>query len=74
MTPAGLDRDYLLRLLDEMAVNRMNLLSLMMQSYGYFDPAHDGYAWPVRNPRLLPYQDPNAVNARPGREFVRDII
>ena len=74
MTPAGLDRDYLLRHLDEMAVNRMNLLSLMMQSYGYFDPAHDGYAWPVRNPRLLPYQDPNAVNARPGREFVRDII
>jgi len=74
MASGGLDRDYLLRLLDEMAANRMNTLSLMMQSYGYFDPGHDGYAWPVRNPALIPYRDPNAINAQPDREFVRDII
>ncbi len=74
MTPAGLDRDYLLRLLDEMAANRMNLLSLMMQSYGYFDPDHDGYAWPVQNPKLRPYRDPNAINAQPKQEFLRSII
>ena len=28
--PQGLDRDYLMPLLDEMAAHRMNLLSLMM--------------------------------------------
>jgi len=30
--PQGLDRDYFLRLLDEMASHRMNLLSIMMLS------------------------------------------
>ena len=74
MTPGGLNRDYLLRLLDEMAANRMNMLNLMMQSYGYFDPDHDGYAWPVQHPRLQPYRDVNAINARPEQEFLRDVI
>jgi hypothetical protein len=74
MTREGLGRDHLLRLLDEMAANRMNVLSLMMQSYGYFDPDHDGYAWPVRNPKLQPYRDPNCVNAQPNGEFVREVI
>ena len=74
MAPEGLDRDHFLRLLDEMASNRMNLLSLMMQSYGYFDPDHDGYAWPVQNPKLQPYRDKNAINARPDQEFLRKII
>jgi hypothetical protein len=72
--PQGLDRDYLLRLLDEMASHRMNLLSLMMQSYGYYDPDHDGYAWPVRAPALRHYQDANCINGRTASEFVRDII
>jgi hypothetical protein len=69
-----LDKDYLLRLLDEMAAHRMNALSLMMLSYGFFDSNHDGYAWPVTNPKLASYVDPNAVNARPDQEFVRDLI
>lgn len=72
--PQGLDRDYLLCLLDEMAAQRMNLLSLMMMSYGYFDPEHDGYAWPVRNPALLPYQDSPCLNSHEDKEFIREII
>ncbi len=74
MVEEGLSRDYMLRLLDEMAVNKMNLLSLMMMSYGYFDPQHDGYAWPVQNEKLKVYRDPKAINAQPNREFVREII
>lgn len=73
-TPGGLDRDYLLRLLDEMALHRMNTLSLMMLSYGFFGAGHDGYAWPVQNPRLACYRDSAAINADPDREFVRAII
>ncbi len=72
--PQGLDRDYLMRLLDEMAAEKMNLLSLMMQSYAYFDPGHDGYAWPVQNPALHPYTDRACLNAAPDTEFVREII
>lgn len=72
--PQGLDRDYFLRLLDEMASHRMNFLSIMMLSYGYFDPQHDGYAWPVRNRKLRHYQDPNCINGRAETEFVREII
>jgi len=73
-TPQGLDRDYFLRLLDEMAAHRMNLLSVMMQSYAYYDPEHDGYAWPVQNPGLQPYQDAGCINARPDSEFLREVI
>lgn len=73
-TPGGVDRDHLLRLLDEMAAHGMNTLSLMMQSYGYFDPGHDGYAWPPQHPKLQPYRDPAAINAQPGTEFLRGII
>ena len=72
--PGGLDRDYMVRLLDEMADNRMNLLSLMMLSYGYFDPEHDGYCWPVRNPKLKHYWDSNCINGSPSTEFVHEII
>lgn len=70
----GLDRDYFLRLLDEMAAQRMNLLSIMMQSYAYFDPQHDGYAWPVRHPKLLHYLDPACSNGRRETEFLREVI
>ena len=72
--PQGLDRDHFLRLLDEMAAHRMNLLSLMMLSYGYYDPEHDGYAWPVQNPALKCYQDANCTNGRLESEFVREIV
>lgn len=72
--PGGLDRDYCLRLLDEMAANRMNLLSLMMLSYGYYDPGHDGYAWPVKNPALQRYRDTHCINACAETEFIRAII
>lgn len=72
--PEGLDRDYFLRLLDEMAAQRMNLLSIMMLSYGYYDPGHDGYAWPVRHPALQHYQDANCLNGRAETEFIGEII
>lgn len=72
--PEGLDRDHFLRLLDEMAANRMNALSLMMLSYGFYDPGHDGYAWPVRHETLEPYRDAKAINAQASHEFMRGII
>jgi len=70
----GRDRDSMMRLLDEMARQRMNLLSLMMISYGFYDPEHDGYCWPVQNPKLKHYVDPKAINARAPSEFVRGLI
>lgn len=72
--PGGVDRGHLLRLLDEMAEHGMNTLSLMMQSYGCYDPGHDGYAWPTQHEKLRPYRDAAATNAQPGQEYVRGII
>ena len=72
--PGGLDRDYLMRLLDEMAQNKMNLLSLMMNSTASNDLVHDGYCWPVRNPKLKSYWDSASTNGQASTEFVRDII
>ncbi len=72
--PGGVSRDYFMRLLDEMATNRMNMLSLMMLSYAFFDPMHDGYCWPVRNEKLKHYRDPNAINADPSKEYVKEVI
>jgi hypothetical protein len=56
--PAGNSLPKMLALLDEMAANGMNILSLMMTSYAYFDPAHDGFAWPVAEqaPRVFSRQ------------------
>jgi hypothetical protein len=75
-TPAagGMTRDDLWRLIDEMASHRMNLLSLMMLSYAFFDPQHDGYCWPVQNPKLEHNRDKASVNGQPKTEFVRDAI
>ena len=70
----GLSREYLLRLLDEMQANGMNLLSLMMVSQAYHDPEHDGYAWPVRNKRLQCYVDSACLNAKAETEFVSEVI
>ncbi len=72
--PSGLDRDYLLRLLDTMNENGMNMLSLMMISYGYYDPLHDGYCWPVQNPKLRANWDSQSTNGRESTEFVSRII
>jgi hypothetical protein len=73
-TPGGIDYQHCIHLLDEMHHNRMNLLSVMMQSYGFFDPMHDGYAWPVQHPKLQCYLDTHAINANPKTEFLTKII
>lgn len=70
----GLDHTYMSGLLDEMADNGMNLLSVMMLSYGYFDPQHDGYCWPVQNPALECFKDVTAINGMEGQEFISKII
>ncbi|HBO43945.1 MAG TPA: hypothetical protein DD670_08445 [Planctomycetaceae bacterium] len=72
--PGGLSRDDMMRLLDAMARHRMNLLSLQMLGFGHFDPQHDGYCWPVANPKLRPLWDSAAINGRPETEFVREAI
>lgn len=70
----GPDYDSFMRLLDEMAHNKMNLLCLYMISLGYHDSLHDGYAWPVRNPKLTFFKDPAATNAAEQTEFLTNII
>ncbi len=72
--PGGLDYPYFVTLLDEMESNGMNILSLMMQSYNYYDPLHDGYCWPVQNPSLALYRDESAINAQKTGEFIRRVI
>ncbi|MHA1731201.1 MAG: hypothetical protein ACTSU5_04625 [Promethearchaeota archaeon] len=64
----------MVNLLDEMVENRMNLLSLVMRCPGYLDPRHDGFSWPVMNPKLQCYVDKEAINANPATEFVSEVI
>lgn len=66
----GIDWPYLKQVIDRSADSGMNVISLMMVSYGYFCPEHDGYAWPVRNPRLGPLKDEECLNAHSKTEFV----
>lgn len=68
--PQGLDWPYLKQVIDRSADAGMNFLSLMMLSYAYYCPEHDGYAWPVRNPKLEPLRDRDCLNASPRTEFV----
>lgn len=70
----GLDKVYLKRLLSEMNDNGMNFISFMMISHWLNDPLHDGYTWPVRNPRLRCYLDEECINADPQKEFLKEII
>jgi len=70
----GLDKVYLKRLLREMDDNGMNFISFMMLSYALNDPRHDGYTWPVGNPKLRCYLDEGCINADPRKEFLREII
>ena len=73
-TAGGLDRDHLMRLLDEMAEYRMNLLEVWPYACGHYDPIHDGYAWPVQNPRLRHYWDSSSTNGSEDTEFVGEVI
>ncbi len=72
--PEGNHYDKMLRLLDEMAEHGMNVLSLMMTSYARFDPGHDGFCWPVKDPKLKCFKDQNCRNADAKTEFVSRII
>lgn len=72
--PGGLDYPHFILLLEEMESNGMNLLSLMMQSYSFYDPLHDGYCWPVQNPALAYYRDESAINAQQSGEFIKRVI
>jgi hypothetical protein len=65
---------YYSRLLDEMKAHGMNRLIVMMASHGYFSPGNHGLAWPVRNPKLAPQIDNNALNAREETEFFLRVI
>ena len=67
---SGIDWPYLKNVIDRSADAGMNFISLMMVSYGYFCPEHDGYAWPVANPRLRPLRDRNCLNVNLESEFV----
>ena len=68
--PEGIDWPYLNGVIDRSADCGMNLLGLMMVSYASHCPAHDGYAWPVRNPRLEPLREKACLNANASTEFV----
>ncbi len=71
---AGLDRHYLHDLLSEMRDQGMNFISFMMISHGLNDALHDGYAWPVANPKLKCYTDRHCLNSNPETEFLSGII
>jgi len=69
-SPQGIDFAYLRQLIDRSADAGMNFISLMMISYAYFCPEHDGYAWPVKNPKLETLKDTRCLNANLHTEFV----
>lgn len=70
----GLDKQYLENLLAEMKNCGMNYISFMMISPAFNDPLHDGYAWPVKNPKLKCYVDEACINADAHTEFLGEII
>lgn len=71
-----LGHDYFSALLNEMKHNGMQQLVIMMDNCHLppVDPYNHGLAWCVKNPRLKPFIDHDAVNANPGTEFVSKII
>ncbi len=73
-SPEGNSREKILNLLDEMADNGMNILSLMMTGYARFDPMHDGFCWPVKNPKLECLRDVKCLNADVRTEYVSAVI
>lgn len=70
----GLSKQYLHDLLLEMKDNGMNFVSFMMCSTAENDPYHDGYAWPVTNPKLACYMDKDCTNAVKNTEFLSEIL
>lgn len=68
--PQGLDLAYIKKLIDRSADFGMNFISFMMLSYACFCPEHDGYAWPVQNPKLKPLKDFTCDNADITKEFL----
>ena len=70
----GLDKNYLLRLLDEMKENNMNILTIYLESLGYYDSLHEGITWPVKNKKLECNMDSACLNANQDTEFLSEII
>ena len=70
----GIGRDAMMRLLDEMAENGMNILSLLMQANGFYNLHHDGFCWPIQNPKLKHNWDASSINGQPATEFVNEAI
>jgi hypothetical protein len=68
--PSGVTFDYVRDVIDRSADAGMNFISFMMVSHAFHCPEHDGYAWPVQNPRLTPLKDVACLNAAPKTEFV----
>ncbi|NOY60786.1 MAG: hypothetical protein GXO75_17905 [Calditrichaeota bacterium] len=66
--------DYFSHLLDEMKSHGMTRLIVMMASHGNYSPGNHGIAWPIRNPKLKPQVDKNALNAFAETEFFSRII
>lgn len=71
--PEGKRPGELRRLIAEMRAGGMNLLSLMLVSYSYFDN-HDGFCWPTRRKSLQCYRDQHSVNANEKTEFLGRIV
>ncbi len=70
----GIDRDTMMCLLDEMAENKMNILSLLMQANGFYSLHQDGFCWPVQNPKLKHNWDASSINGQAATEYVREAI
>ncbi len=71
--PEGKRPEEMRRLVREMRNNGMNLLSLMLISYAYYDD-HDGFCWPTRRKSLRCYRDEHSLNANEKTEFLGEII
>lgn len=71
--PEGKRPQELRRLIREMRSHGMNLLSLMLVSYAYFDD-HDGFCWPTRRGGLRCFRDDHSLNASEKTEFLGDIV
>lgn len=68
--PKGVDLPYVKQVIDKSADSGMNFISFMMLSYACFCPDHDGYAWPVKNPKLQPLRDTTCRNTDINKEFL----
>jgi hypothetical protein len=66
--------DHFSSLLDEMKAEGMTRLIVMMASHGLYSPGNHGLAWPVKNPKLKPQLDRNALNAHSETEFFSRVI